>query len=61
MSGQNRPRKSPDIRILSARDYLAERDTLDAFLGDFPSVRHEQATRLLAVAQERLVESLSSR
>jgi uncharacterized protein (DUF433 family) len=42
-------------------DYLAEGDTLDAFLADFPSVRREQATGLLALAQERLVESLSSR
>ena len=42
-------------------DYVAEGDTLDAFLADFPSVKREQATSLLALAQERLVESLSPR
>ena len=42
-------------------DYVAEGDTLDAFLADFPSVKRQQATGLLALAQERLVESLSSR
>lgn len=40
-------------------DYLAEGDTLDAFLADFPSVKREQATGLLALAQERLLESIS--
>ena len=42
-------------------DYVAEGDTLDAFLADFPSVKRQQATGLLALAQECLVESLSSR
>ena len=49
------------VPVQTILDYLAEGDTLDAFLADFPSVRREQATGLLALAQERLVESLSSR
>ena len=42
-------------------DYIEEGDTLDAFLADFPSVKRQQATGLLSLAQERLIESLSSR
>jgi uncharacterized protein (DUF433 family) len=42
-------------------DYVAEGDTIDAFLADFPSVKREQATGLLALAKERLLDSLSSR
>jgi len=42
-------------------DYIAEGDTIDTFLADFPNVKHEQAAGLLALAQERLFESLSSR
>jgi uncharacterized protein (DUF433 family) len=49
------------VPVQTFLDYLAEGDTLDAFLADFPSVQREQATGLLALAQERLVESLSSR
>jgi uncharacterized protein (DUF433 family) len=49
------------VPVQTFLDYLAEGDTLDAFLADFPSVKREQATGLLALAQERLVESLSSR
>jgi uncharacterized protein (DUF433 family) len=41
-------------------DYVAEGDTIDAFLADFPSVKREQATGLLALAQEGLLESISS-
>ena len=49
------------VPVQTLLDYLAEGDTLAAFLADFPSVRREQVTGLLALAQERLVESLSSR
>jgi uncharacterized protein (DUF433 family) len=49
------------VPVQTLLDYVAEGDTIDAFLADFPSVKREQATGLLALAQERLVESLSSR
>jgi uncharacterized protein (DUF433 family) len=49
------------VPVQTFLDYVAEGDTLDAFLTDFPSVKRQQATGLLALAQERLVESLSSR
>ncbi len=49
------------VPVRALLDYIAEGDTLDAFLADFPSVKREQATALLALAQERLLESLSSR
>ena len=49
------------VPIQTFLDYVAEGDTLDAFLADFPSVKREQATGFLALAQARLVESLSSR
>jgi len=49
------------VPIQTFLDYVAEGDTLDAFLADFPSVKREQATGLLALARERLVESLASR
>lgn len=49
------------VPVETLLDYVAEGDTIDAFLADFPSVKRQQATGLLALAQERLVESLSSR
>ena len=49
------------VPVQTLLDYVAEGDTLDAFLSDFPSVKREQATGLLALAQERLLESISSR
>jgi len=49
------------VPVQTLFDYVAEGDTLDAFLTDFPSVKREQATGLLALAQERLLESISSR
>ena len=48
------------VPVQSLLDYIEEGDTVDAFLADFPSVKREQATGLLALAQERLLESLSS-
>jgi len=49
------------VPVQTLIDYVAEGDTLDVFLADFPSVKREQAMGLLALAQERLVESLSAR
>lgn len=49
------------VPVQTLLDYVAEGDTLDAFLADFPSVKREQATGLLDLAQERLLESISSR
>jgi uncharacterized protein (DUF433 family) len=49
------------VPVETLLDYVAEGDTLDAFLADFPTVKREQATGLLALAQERLVESPSPR
>jgi uncharacterized protein (DUF433 family) len=47
------------VPVQTLLDYVAEGDTLDAFLADFPSVKREQAIGLLALAQERLLESIS--
>jgi uncharacterized protein (DUF433 family) len=49
------------VPVQTLLDYIEEGDTIDAFLADFPSVRREQATGLLALAQERLLESISAR
>ena len=48
------------VPVQTLLDYVAEGDTIDAFLADFPSVKRAQATGLLALAQERLLASLSS-
>jgi len=47
------------VPVQTLLDYIEEGDTIDAFLADFPSVKREQATGLLALAQERLLESIS--
>lgn len=49
------------VPVQTFLDYVADGETLDAFLGDFPSVKRQQVIELLALAQERVVESLSSR
>lgn len=36
-------------------DYLAEGDTLDAFLDDFPTVSHAHALAVLELAKQLLV------
>ncbi|MGO8731228.1 MAG: DUF433 domain-containing protein [Terriglobia bacterium] len=48
------------VPVQTFLDYLVEGGTLHTFLADFPSVKRQQATALLPLAQERLVESLSS-
>jgi uncharacterized protein (DUF433 family) len=49
------------VPVQTLLDYIAEGDTIDAFLGDFPSVKREQAISFLALAQERFLKSISSR
>jgi uncharacterized protein (DUF433 family) len=49
------------VPVQTLLDYLAEGATVDAFLADFPSVKREQAAGLLALAQERLLESIAPR
>lgn len=49
------------VPVQTLLDYIEEGDSIDDFLADFPSVKREQATGLLALAQERLLESISSR
>ena len=49
------------VPVQTLLDYVAEGDTIDAFLDDFPSVKREQATGLFVLAQERLLESFSPR
>lgn len=49
------------VPVQTLLDYIEEGDTIDAFLADFPTVKREQATGLLALAQERLLESIFPR
>jgi uncharacterized protein (DUF433 family) len=49
------------VSVQTLLDYIAEGDTLDAFLADFPSLKRGQAAGLLALAQERLLESITPR
>jgi len=48
------------VPVQSLLDYIEEGDTLDAFLQDFPTVKHEQAVRFLELAKDRLIECVSS-
>ena len=41
-------------------DYLEGGDTLDSFLGDFSTVRREQAIQFLELAKDQLIECVSS-
>lgn len=43
------------VPIRTLIDYLAGGETLDEFLGDFPSVTREQALQFLNMAEETLV------
>lgn len=52
---------STRVPVQTLLDYIEEGDNIDDFLADFPSVKREQATGLLTLAQERLLESISSR
>ncbi len=48
------------VPVQSLLDYIEEGDTLDGFLRDFPTVKHEQAVRFLELAKDRLIECVSS-
>ncbi len=52
---------STRVPVQTLLDYIEEGDSIDDFLADFPGVKREQATGLLALAQECLLESMSSR
>ena len=43
------------VPVQTLLDYLAEGDTLDAFLDDFPSVSHAHALAVLEFAKQLLV------
>ena len=43
------------VPIRTLFDYLEEGDTVDDFLGDFPTVRREQALGVLEVAKDALL------
>ncbi len=43
------------VPIKSLLDYLAEGDSLDEFLHQFPTVKREQATALLSFAEELIL------
>jgi uncharacterized protein (DUF433 family) len=45
------------VPVQNLVDYLAAGDTLDEFLGDFPTVRREQAKAFLERAKEALLAS----
>ena len=42
-------------------NYLAEGESLDAFLDSFPTVTREQAVKTIRLAAERLLEGLPTR
>jgi uncharacterized protein (DUF433 family) len=46
------------VPIKNLLDYLAAGDSLDEFLAQFPTVKREQATELLAVAEELILARL---
>ena len=47
------------VPVQNLLDYLGGGDTLDEFLGDFPSVSREQAQGALELAREALTASAS--
>ena len=46
------------VPVKNLLDYLAAGDSLDDFLAQFPTVKREQATALLAVAEELILARL---
>ena len=44
------------VPVETLLDYIKSNQPLDAFLGDFPTVSHEQAIRFLESAEAALVE-----
>lgn len=47
------------VPVQTLLDYLEAGDTIDEFLGGFPSVKREQVVAFLEDAKDRLVESVS--
>src|SRR5260370_16301259 len=48
------------VPVQTLLDYIEEGDTLDNFLGDFSTVRREQAIQFLELANDQLIECVSS-
>jgi uncharacterized protein (DUF433 family) len=48
------------VPVQTLLDYLKAGDTIESFLADFGTVRRDQAIRFLELAQEQLVECVSS-
>ncbi len=48
------------VPVQTLLDYIEDGDTLDSFLGDFSTVKREQAISFLELAKDRLIECVSS-
>ena len=48
------------VPVKNLLDYLAAGDTLDQFLDDFPTVKHEQAVAALELARDLLTAGAHS-
>ncbi len=48
------------VPVQTLLDYIEEGDTLDGFLGDFPTVTREQAIQFLELGKAQLIECVSS-
>ncbi len=48
------------VPVQTLLDYIEDGDTLDSFLGDFPTVKREQAIQFLERAKDQLIECVSS-
>jgi uncharacterized protein (DUF433 family) len=48
------------VPVQTLLDYLEEGDTLDSFLGDFSTVKRDQAIQFLELAKDQLIECVSS-
>jgi len=46
------------VPVKNLIDYLAAGDSIDDFLAQFPTVKREQATALLAIAEELILARL---
>ena len=48
------------VPVQTLLDYIEEGDTLDNFLGDFSTVKRDQAIQFLELAKAQLIECVSS-
>jgi uncharacterized protein (DUF433 family) len=48
------------VTVQTLLDYIEEGDTLDSFLGDFSTVKRDQAIQFLELAKDQLIECASS-